>query len=665
MKKNYEKAEEKTAITNSKGITLIALVVTIVVLLILAGITISAILSDGGIFSTAKRAQKIQDEAVVREKVELMLSDAQIDKYVNNKPLKDYFTQQGVEVIPNSNEDIVKIIVDGYQITIDEETLKILDMVVYVETEGVDLSHYSLKIALGTKESLNHMVYPNDATNLDVIWESANEEIATVVNGEVSGLQVGTTQITVKTLDGDFSAVCEVTVVIPVTGVTLNETQITLAEEGSATLTATVEPNDATNKNITWTSSDSTVATVTDGVVQAINKGTATITVRTEDGSYTAECTVTVTARPLASIVIVPEKNIYSEDKYGNPIVIPAGFKILQNGEQGVVYDYDKEAGVSTGEPVVQDGIVIQHEEDKNEFVWVPVGNIKNDTTGASTTNIQLGRYEDFTMNTETTPPTPPTPKQVASITAYDPEVLIRYDDYSGFFDNGTGTYNGVQLKIAGNFETIESWLRNSLYNGGYYIARYEASYGTDGKANSKPSEGTPLNSANTEKTPPSTEGQLWNYVTQEDASTASKAMYQASENLGYYSELVNSYAWDTAMIFIQAYEKVDYAGQKSLYKDKETSEYDPANTGERGSTASIGPNTTDNVCNIYDMSSNVYEWTTETYTSDATPCVFRGDAFIGDFITTSSRYEVNRANFSYCTIGFRPLLDCNSKISR
>ena len=59
MKKNYEKAEEKTAITNSKGITLIALVVTIVVLLILAGITISAILSDGGIFSTAKRAQKI------------------------------------------------------------------------------------------------------------------------------------------------------------------------------------------------------------------------------------------------------------------------------------------------------------------------------------------------------------------------------------------------------------------------------------------------------------------------------------------------------------------------------------------------------------------------------------------------------------------------------
>ena len=81
---------------------------------------------------------------------------------------------------------------------------------------------------------------------------------------------------------------------VPVTGVSLNETSLTLTEEETATLTATVQPANATNQNVTWTSSNTSVATVQNGTVTAVSAGTATITVTTEDGGFTATCTVTV-----------------------------------------------------------------------------------------------------------------------------------------------------------------------------------------------------------------------------------------------------------------------------------------------------------------------------------------------------------------------------------
>src|SRR5699024_5226513 len=79
-----------------------------------------------------------------------------------------------------------------------------------------------------------------------------------------------------------------------VTGVTLNTETLELFTGGSATLTATVEPSDAANQNVTWQSDNANVATVEGGTVTAVSAGTATITVTTEDGAKTATCTVTV-----------------------------------------------------------------------------------------------------------------------------------------------------------------------------------------------------------------------------------------------------------------------------------------------------------------------------------------------------------------------------------
>ncbi len=95
--------------------------------------------------------------------------------------------------------------------------------------------------------------------------------------------------------------------VVAVTGVSLDKSELSLSEGGKYTLTATITPSDATNQNVTWSSDNTTVATVSDsGVVTAVAEGTANITVTTEDGGHTATCTVTVEADKTATVSFSP-----------------------------------------------------------------------------------------------------------------------------------------------------------------------------------------------------------------------------------------------------------------------------------------------------------------------------------------------------------------------
>ena len=144
----------------------------------------------------------------------------------------------------------------------------------------------------------------SNATNKNISWKSDKPEIASVnANGKVTGVAEGEAIITVTTEDGDKTATCLVTVeavpVVAVTGVTLNKTSLKLYTRDSETLTATVAPAGATNKNVIWTSSEPTVATVdANGKVTAKSTGIADITVTTEDGGKTATCRVGVVRRP-------------------------------------------------------------------------------------------------------------------------------------------------------------------------------------------------------------------------------------------------------------------------------------------------------------------------------------------------------------------------------
>ena len=171
-----------------------------------------------------------------------------------------------------------------------------------VAASGISLDKPALSLVVGDTEVLTAAVMPADATDKTVTWTSSDTAVATVENGIVTAKKAGTAVVIATTSNGK-TASCTVTVSVPTvddTGVTLNKTELSLSVGGSATLTATVTPANATVKTVTWRSSDALVITVKNGVVTAVGVGTATVTVTTSNGK-TATCTVTVKEKVIPS----------------------------------------------------------------------------------------------------------------------------------------------------------------------------------------------------------------------------------------------------------------------------------------------------------------------------------------------------------------------------
>ena len=199
-----------------------------------------------------------------------------------------------------------------------------------IAVSEVQLNKKELTLTEGGTEKLLVTVKPDDATDKSVVWESSSTAVATVdQEGLVTAVGEGKATITVKTNDGGFSASCEVTVkkkVIAVTGVKLSAESMTLREGERGTLTATVEPANATNKNVEWWTSDLDVVSVTstsggsNGYVEARGAGKATVTVKTEDGEFSASCEITVEKKevPVTGIafeqssLLLPVGNTYT-----------------------------------------------------------------------------------------------------------------------------------------------------------------------------------------------------------------------------------------------------------------------------------------------------------------------------------------------------------------
>ena len=179
---------------------------------------------------------------------------------------------------------------------------------------GITLSQHELTLLKGATATLTATIIPADAPNKNFSWKSDNEAIAKVENGVVTAVSKGETIVRVTTEEGNKTDECKVIVKeesdpVAVTGVKLAFTTLTQKIGTSFTLVATIEPANATNKTVTWSSSNSTVASVTNmGVVQAKAAGTADITVTTADGGHTATCSFTVTTEdvPLTGLKVTP-----------------------------------------------------------------------------------------------------------------------------------------------------------------------------------------------------------------------------------------------------------------------------------------------------------------------------------------------------------------------
>lgn len=317
-------------------------------------------------------------------------------------------------------------------------------------------------------------------------------------------------------------------------------------------------------------------------------------------------------------------ENTTITDNFGNQVIVPAGFKIGSDSATNV-----------TGGVVVVD--VSHTATEGSEFVWIPVGIVYTDEakTESKAKTINLSRYT-FANDAEGTP----TEQGEKAITInYKKEYGGAYPDMDVDFTELAES--DLVNKVALN---IEEFKIKATQNHGYYIGRYEAR--TAGNAERVEDDEDNGDQVTVEK-----DGYVYNYVTQGEAKRLSKEMYS---DTNFTSDLMNSYAWDTAIVFMQTFDN-------RANKTAATKPYARQNNLNTGSLASQGTNhleeaKQDKICNIWDIASNAAEWTTEISSFPDDPCTHRGGVYDFSNVCTASRYY-GRAEYSYGYGVFRPLL--------
>ncbi len=191
--------------------------------------------------------------------------------------------------------------------TVDGGFTATAEITVFRIAKKIELNTNEVTVITGQTVSLSATVLPEDAVDKTVTWESSDNEVANVNDeGFVTTYKAGTAEITAYAAGGKVKSVCVLNVTEPVTGVTLEESELTLYSGSEKALTAAVLPESATNKKLIWSSNQPEVASVDEnGVVSALSKGEAVITVKTDDGGFEKSCTVTVL---IGVSEIVPDK---------------------------------------------------------------------------------------------------------------------------------------------------------------------------------------------------------------------------------------------------------------------------------------------------------------------------------------------------------------------
>ncbi|MDR6881321.1 Ig-like domain-containing protein [Bacillus sp. 3255] len=191
-----------------------------------------------------------------------------------------------------------------------------------VHPQSVSLNRTAVTLGTGLSQELAATVIPKHATNQDVIWSSSDESVAKVTStgglkAAVQGISEGTATITVTTVDGEYKAMSIVTVEnIPVAGVSLTPEDAEITVGTTQALTPKFLPANASNQKVSWSSDNSSIASVDEsGVVTALQPGTATITVATAEGGHTASVVITVKGIPVAGISLNHPKVALAVDR--------------------------------------------------------------------------------------------------------------------------------------------------------------------------------------------------------------------------------------------------------------------------------------------------------------------------------------------------------------
>ena len=320
----------------------------------------------------------------------------------------------------------------------------------------------------------------------------------------------------------------------------------------------------------------------------------------------------------LGTVTGSEKTNTTVKDSLGNQVVVPAGFKVV-----------NKDTNVT-------DGIVIEDVSHSatagSQFVWIPVGEVVKDSAGNKET-ITLGRYvfnADGSVNTELSKTEPGDQLKTSS-------------SASNYFTEGLkdSTTSNTHAK---DIEDFKNKVTNTTH--GYYIGRYEA-------RDKDVTETRTSSSSKTNQVVCTANNYVYNYLKQQEAATLSRAMYKDSN---FESDLMNSYAWGTAIVFLQKFDNRANKASLKPYSQQNSLNDDLASQGTNNLSKK------DVICNVYDMASNCYEWTTETCSNSNYPCTCSGGYYGDSYYYTSRRdfYASTRVDYtgnSFDYLSFRPLL--------
>ena len=321
--------------------------------------------------------------------------------------------------------------------------------------------------------------------------------------------------------------------------------------------------------------------------------------------SETGNVTKSILGGTLDTVTGTETTNTTVQDALGNQIVVPAGFKIVNTK------DY------------VTDGIIIEDVSYKatkgSQFVWIPVGDVK--TADEGTINIELNRY---TFDEDGTP------------IAQNQNIID-----NKYTEINVSTYGNTTAKE--NIESEETGFRKSAKdNHGYYIGRYEARINTPRTSKTSDDKLTQITIK--------PDDYVYNYVTQPQAAKLSRKMYSGTP---FESDLINSYAWNTATLFLQTFDNRTLANKKVYSKQNSLND----RLASHG-TNKLESDKQDLICNVWDMASNCWEWTTETCNYIGYPCAHQGGVYdISGGNSSVSFRDNNSTAFNGSGFSFRPIL--------
>ena len=745
MKENFK---------SNTGITLIALIITIIILVILAAVSIRAVYNMGIVGHAINGTQQYAEGAKAENK---MLGD--IGSLIDNAVSKIKEIQAGEGIALNkskmglqlisgqtvsekltatllkitgdvewttSNPEVATVGNDGTVTAVAVGKTTITAKVtsngkeysstceVEVTTEpvtNVELSATTGTLDIGQILTLTATVTPSTASNQGVTWSTSDSNVATVANGVVTAVGAGSATITATANDGSgYNATCAI-MVNPrlVSSITLNETTKTLNVGETLTLSATVAPDDATNKNVTWSTSDSSVATVdNNGKVTAKGAESATITATAADGSgITGTCEITVNA-PVAQSVGAGErvatKTNYTVDN--KTAVIPAGWTVsgktgdptTKVGDEttidtGLVIYFIPETGegAMTDEQIAAidwtDSTVTENlRKNYDQFVWIPIprakinkmfmcqgktadtecdialdGNGNPYCKNHSTNNTKMAGRLYAPANGETFNASLTTQTYKANSGLREPAIVtgsdgtyydgatsgtIYRDQISAILGTRTGEYASEDYSSADAFLGTLQREYNKIVKSVYENEGFWVGrYEISGMTNTDEAGNIKIVAGSNNTTNAKISNVNWYRMYAQQKKYA--------ENRGMLGGMIQGAAHDQMLMFADTDAKysVTTKGQVAHTSPEGISNVYPTGNTAYPSTATVSYKDIAN--NIYDLEGNVREWTTEAAgTSDR---ISRGGNCINS-LSASYRYSYNPINYSN-SIGSRSTL--------